>query len=372
MKVLAFPRDDATPYQRLLYGEMRGLGVQVRYAGRLTRSHTLNLLLLPVELAAGRVATVRFVHLHWVFTFAFPGSRRFRIMRRLSQAWFVICLRTIRILGMRLIWTAHNVLPHEPVFADDVAARRTLVAFSDLVITHSRSALDELAALGAPPRAHAIIAHGPLLPGTPYVSLRVPGSGEGPRQLLFFGRVNTYKGVEDLLEAFMTVQADNGMHLTVAGECTDPALRHRLEERARACGDQLALRLAHVPDEEVTQLLAAADGVVLPFRRVTTSGSAILALSHSRPLVVPDLAAFDDLPDQAVIRYDGTVPGLAKAMAQVANADGATLASMSAAAGSYAAATSWGHIAVHTTSEMTALLGGEQQGEPLNRVLAAP
>ena len=30
-------------------------------------------------------------------------------------------------LGMHLVWTAHNVLPHEQVFADDVSARRALV-----------------------------------------------------------------------------------------------------------------------------------------------------------------------------------------------------------------------------------------------------
>ena len=370
MKVLAFPRDDATPYQRLLYGEMQDLDVQVRYACELTPSHTVNLLLMPLELAVRRIARVRFVHLHWVFAFAFPGTHRFPALRYLAQAWFVICLGAVRMLRMRLIWTAHNVLPHAPVFANDVAARRRLVAASDLVIAHSQAALDDLIALDAVPRAHAIIPHGPLLPGVPSASLRVPGTNEESRRMLFFGRVQTYKGVDDLLQAFLAMHKDMCAYLTVAGECNDPELRRRLERLAQGC-HRITLLLEHVPEEEVTRLLAAADFVVLPFRRVTTSGSATLALSHGRPLVVPDLAALRELPGTAVIRYDGTVPGLTKALTQVVGADKATLASMSDAARAYACATTWHEIAVRTASEMTALLDGARERKSRRRALAA-
>ena len=67
-------------------------------------------------------------------------------------------------------------------------------------------------------------------------------------------------------------------------------------------------------------LLAAADVVVLPFRRVSTSGSALLALCHGRPLIVPDLPGLADLPGQAVLRYDGSRPGLAAALTRLADA----------------------------------------------------
>ena len=57
MRILVLPRDQ-NPYQALLYGEMRRLGVQVSYIGQLTPSRTLNLLLLPVEVAADRKSVV--------------------------------------------------------------------------------------------------------------------------------------------------------------------------------------------------------------------------------------------------------------------------------------------------------------------------
>ena len=365
MRVLALPRDP-NPYQGLLYGEMRRLGVSVRYIGEPTRSRTLNLLLLPLELLAGRIAGARLVHLHWVFAFALPGEGRFPVLRRLAYAWFRVWLRTCRMLRMRLVWTAHNVLPHQPVFADDVSARRALVGASDLVLAHSGSALAELAVLGAVPRRSAVIEHGPLGPAPSAGTLRTPGSpgsGEGPRQFLFFGKVEEYKGVEDLLAAFLALPGGIPARLTVAGQCDDPRLRSRLHELARRGGGRIALRLEHVPTAEVAPLLSDADAVVLPFRRVTTSGSALLALSHGRPLVVPDLAGLADLPDQAVLRYKGGVPGLAEALARLAHADRGVLAAMSAAASEHLSQTTWQEIAERTAVEMRLVLGNGR-GDP--------
>ncbi len=356
MRVLVFPRDDVNPYQRLLYGEMGRLGARVTYLGRLTPSHTLNLILLPAELAARRAVGARLVHLHWVFDFSPPGSSRWSVLRRLAQLWFVLWLRTLRLLGMRLVWTAHNALPHGRVFADDVSARRSLVRASDLVFAHSPAVLAELAALGATARRSVVIPHGPFGPAAPGVPLRVPGHGDQVRQLLFFGKVEEYKGVEDLLAAAAMMPADLPARLTIVGQCDDQSLRSRLRALARAAGGRVVLRLERVPEDEITGLLAASDVVVLPFRRITTSGSAMLALAHGRPLIVPGLAALADLPPAAVIRYDGSIPSLAAALTEAARAGRPVLAAMSAAATAHASGTSWPEISARTLAEMASLL----------------
>ena len=178
-RILVFPRDP-NPYQGLLYGAMSHLGVQVRYLGELTCSHTVNLLLLPVQLAWQRIAGARVVHLHWVVTFTLPGARRFPVLRRIGQAWFLLWLCACRLLGLRLVWTAHNVLPHDQVFADDVAARRALARASDLVLAHSAATLAGLAELGAVPRRSAVIPHGPLARPVPPPRCASQGRGTGP------------------------------------------------------------------------------------------------------------------------------------------------------------------------------------------------
>jgi glycosyltransferase involved in cell wall biosynthesis len=371
MKVLVLPRD-ANPYQSLLYGEMRRLGVQVIYLRELTPIQTLNLLLLPLELVGRRLAGARVLHLHWVWAFSLPGARGFPAMRWVAQGWFLFVLRVCRVLGVHPVWTAHNVLPHEPVFADDVSARRALVEASDLVLVHSQSTLDELAALGAVPRRNAVIRHGPMGPPLVAGSLRTPGTGDRPCEFLFFGRILEYKGVDDLLAAFLAMPGHLAAHLTIAGQCDDPGRRSRLHALARRGGGRVLLRLEYVPGDEVAQLLGAADVVVLPYRRVSTSGSAMLALSHGRPLIVPDLAGLGDLPDQAVVRYDGEVAGLVDALVRLACADDETLAAMSAAARSYAFQTTWQEIAERTVSEMLSVLGDVPRDDTRRQALRIP
>jgi glycosyltransferase involved in cell wall biosynthesis len=371
MRILVLPRDP-NPYQRLLYGEMQRLGVQITYIGNLTPSQTVNLFLLPLEVTVGRITGARLIHLHWVFVFALPGAQRFPVMRQAAQIWFLIWLRFCRMLGMHLIWTAHNVLPHGPVFADDVSARRALVEASDLVLAHSQSALAELSALGAVVRRSAVVQHGPIAPMRSTVSPRVPSARGGPCRFLFFGRVQEYKGADDLLAAFASMPDDVPTHLTVAGQCDDPRLRSRLNALARGAGARVELRLERIPDDEMDQLLAAADVVVLPFRQVTTSGSAMLALSHGKPLIVPDLPGLANLPDEAVLRYDGQVSMLTAALARLACADGEILAAMSAAASDYASRVTWQDIAERTLAEMDSVLGAVPKVDWRRRRVGVP
>ena len=50
-----------------------------------------------------------------------------------------------------------------------------------------------------------------------------------------------------------------------------------------------------VKTEDVSKFMQAADLVVLPYRAILNSGSALLALSFNRPILVPDLGSMGDL-----------------------------------------------------------------------------
>lgn len=347
MKIVVLPRS-CNPYQRLLYDEVKRSGHSVRYAGRRTRSHTLNLLLMPLELSFCRAAGWRILHIHWVYGFVVTGAERVPFLRRVGQAWFSIVLAVARLIGMRVVWTAHNVLPHERVFHDEVTARRRLARASDVVIVHGPDALDGLNRIGAKPKRWALVRHGPLSPSVEACTLRQPGAGGQPLRLLFFGQVRTYKGVEDLLEAMRPVSPAVPVALLVAGECPDAALRERLTTLAGRCGDRVRLRLEHIPDDEVTALLAAADMVVLPFRHVTTSGSVLLAMGHGRAVVLPELPGFADLPRDAAVFYDGSVRALRQVIIDGAQWSPARLQELGVAASSYVGTLSWADTAAQT------------------------
>ena len=77
-----------------------------------------------------------------------------------------------------------------------------------------------------------------------------------------------------------------------------------------------------------------------------------MALCHGRPVIVPDLPGLAELPDDAVVRYDGTAQGLSRALGGIIQANAAVLAKMSSAAYAYCAATSWTEIAERTLAEI--------------------
>ncbi len=221
-QLLAYPRD-RNPYQESLYEELRPLGVDRRYVGELTRSHTLNLVLLPFELAALRIAGHRCLHLHWTFGFTLPGERRYPSLRLVMRWYFVALLELCRLGGIRVVWTAHNVLPHDRVFDDDERARQQLMARCTGVIAHHRSTLARLAELGCLLPASAVIPPGPAK-----LAAQAGGGSRrgrhGRLQVVFVGNLAPYKGVEDLLEVLAGAGAPSRMTLVVAGECRDAGL----------------------------------------------------------------------------------------------------------------------------------------------------
>lgn len=356
MSILVLPRNNDNPYQSLLYGEMQNLGAQVRYAFLLTPSHTINQLLLPFEMVMQRIRGMRVVHIHWADSFDIYGSSRYPFLRRIAQCWFYLWLWTVRATGMRLVWTAHNVLPLDQSFADDLTARRRLVAAAHLVIAHSRATLGELAELGIVPRKSAVIPHGPYEVSRKLEHLRSPGTTQGPRRLLFFGMVEPYKGIDNLLAAFAELPLNLDAQLAIVGECRDPSLRASLTDLASRSPRPITLRFERIAEAEVSDLLQNADVIVLPYRRSSTSGSAVLALAHGRPMIVPDLPGLSELPHDAVIRYDRTVQGLTVALSELVLAEASVLAKMSDAAYAYCASISWQLIAQKTLDEMSQIV----------------
>ena len=87
LKIVALPRDP-NPYQELLYRPMREQGACVRYGGELTRSRTVNLLALPLELLAYRLAWV--LRLSHSLDLHLPVARKPPVQRRATSRQAVV------------------------------------------------------------------------------------------------------------------------------------------------------------------------------------------------------------------------------------------------------------------------------------------
>jgi len=144
MKALVYPKD-SNPYQELLYQPMQHY-VDVKYLNSLTGSHTLNLLLLPIQIIYNRLLGFSIFHLHWSYLFVLPIKGTF--WRVISTIYYFWILLLIRLLGYKIIWTVHNVLPHNQLFINDLLARKFLSKLSSIKIVHSKYTIEEMSSLG--------------------------------------------------------------------------------------------------------------------------------------------------------------------------------------------------------------------------------
>ena len=123
--------------------------------------------------------------------------------------------------------------------------------------------------------------------------------------LLFFGLIRPYKGLEDLIRAFDALPESEiaGYWLTIVGEtwegCIKPA---RLIDRSQY-RDRITFVNRYVSDAEASQFFAGADAVVLPYRWSSASGPLHIAMSHGLPVVVTRIGGLIE----AVAAYDGAI-----------------------------------------------------------------
>jgi glycosyltransferase involved in cell wall biosynthesis len=123
--------------------------------------------------------------------------------------------------------------------------------------------------------------------------------------ILFFGIIRPYKGLEDLVRAFDMLEDEEvtDYWLTIVGETWEgwdlpTALvalsRHR---------DRITLINRFVTDEEVISHFSAADAVALPYHRSSASSPAHVTMSKGLPLII---TAVGGLP-AAVENYEGAI-----------------------------------------------------------------
>ena len=277
------------PYLRLLYAAVGRAGIEVVWDGRATLGW----------LWRSR-RTVGVLHVHWPEGLYRLRRGPARLRGALSWAKLgLLALRLLfaRLLGYRLVWTVHQVYPHETTSPRlDRVGARVLGLFADELIAHdgATAALVQRE-LG---RHAEVIPHGSYLGVYPAGrarpelarELEIP---ESAFVFLAFGELRRYKGIDSLIEAFGALPSED-VYLVVAGNPKDAGTAAALQAAASR-DPRLRLRLGFVADAEVAELFELADAVVLARADGGTSGSLILALSLGRPVVAADTPAYREL-----------------------------------------------------------------------------
>jgi beta-1,4-mannosyltransferase len=314
------------PYTWLLYTRLEAVGGVVvdEYSGmRLLRSR------------------YDVFHVHWPEGHLNDANPVRALRRTLSG---LTLLRWVRSRGTKVVWTVHNLHAHECLYPrlERLFWRRFLRCV-DGYISLSESGKD--AALARFPVLRRVpgfvIPHGHYRDALVTTATRASARAElgispGSTVVAFVGQVRPYKHVPQLIRSFRALP-DANLSLLVAGAPNSLELAEQLWEEAG--GDaRIRLDLAWFTNRQLLTRLAAVDLVVLPYRDVMNSGSAILALSFDRPLLAPAMGALRDLAQTVGPAWVRTYAGelgpdeLAAAVRWAVAADRATHAPLDALA----------------------------------------
>ncbi len=254
-----------------------------------------------------------------------------------------------RSLGYKVVWTVHNLYPHERAhFELHRLARLAITQLATALIVHCEYARERVQEHFYRSEGVFTIPHGHFIDAYPNTisreeARRKLGLAGGRFVYLFFGNVRPYKGLEQLLKVFSGLPGDDLALLMAAKVYNDYG--EKLVEGAQEADPRIVVRTSSFfPSEDFQLYLNAADVVVLPFVDVLTSGSAITAMSFARPVIVPGIGCLPELVDKRMgVVYDpGQPDALKEAMVTVQERD---LAACGRAAYRQAESLSWESIA---------------------------
>jgi D-inositol-3-phosphate glycosyltransferase len=259
---------------------------------------------------AGALKKVRKLLAYYVRLIAYAWNARpeiFHILWNNRIEWFdrTLLMLYYRVLGKKIVVTAHNVNKARRDGKDSLANRLTLriqYHLANHIFVHTEKMKEELMQdFGVREKAVTVIPYG-INNALPPTKLTVEeakqrlGVTRFEKTILFFGNIRASKGLDILLGAVERLIADGeNVRVVVAGKVIKgqedywsrvrPVLE-RLKEHGR-----LILRDEFIPDEDVAMYFKGADVLALPYTDIFQSGVMFLGYSFGLPVIATDVGS---------------------------------------------------------------------------------
>ena len=288
--------------------ELNQIGIEATSAPIWAQKTRYRVALGPFQLVYLRLRGVQIVNVHFVQEMFRPLTANSSLWRSIFYVWYRCFLWIASTIGIRLVWTAHNLLPHERVFTDDRKARQVLVNKCDLVISTNPVALTKLEEEFAP--RHLMLINPSIKTLQPNITKSEARKilGIAGDKVLFshLGRMREHKGTRLFLDAIDKEYF--GGAIRVVGPKPQDSQKYitELETKMNALKDQevdIEFDLRFISDEEFANICVASDFLVYPLESKTNSGVISQALTLGLPLIIPDYPELDWIPTDCVIRF---------------------------------------------------------------------
>ena len=221
------------------------------------------------------------------------------LIMRYWMSWFAPSLGSVARKmprGCRTIGILDNVIPHEPHFFDRPFTSWFLKSLDGCVTLCGEVASDLLKI--RPEARYTVLPHpvynhfGARLEKAEAEQLLGIPNKEGSRNLLFFGLIREYKGLDILLRALRLL--DSRYRLIIAGEPYGSFEKYQALIDADPDPSRIFLYPQYIRDSDVKKYFSAADLTVLPYRSATQSGISAVSNHFELPMVVTDVGGLKE------------------------------------------------------------------------------
>jgi glycosyltransferase involved in cell wall biosynthesis len=234
------------------------------------------------------------------------------------EKWF---LRLARFLGSKLVYTVHNVLPHD-THEHHRQAYAKIYRLADRIICHDEHARNRLTAeFNVENDRISVIPHGELFAkqSQEHHGSALIKTHDKDCVILCQGIIRPYKGIPFLLQAWKAARnAGLQASLWIVGTGDENILR-QIERDAVALdlGSSVHFDFRFVSVEELSRYYQDADILVYPYSDITTSGALMTGIGYGKPIIATDLTAFEQVlkhEKNALLAPYGDVAGWASAL----------------------------------------------------------
>lgn len=233
-----------------------------------------------------------YIHFDWIHSYY--------IRRRLWMTLLLLPLFYLQIIYVRyftktkMVWTLHNILPHG---ASQLKLHKTVRRFFGNSCKWIRVFADSSVGkaseiLAIPKDKFIVLPEGDYIGEYPNTITRKQARDRlkieaNKKVLLYLGYIKPYKGLESLIKEFSKIN-NKEWELIMAGKSMDSTYLNKLTDLYKG-NKNIKLINAFIEPEELQVYYNAADAVVLPFKKIENSGSAIMAMGFKKAILAPSI-----------------------------------------------------------------------------------
>ncbi len=295
IKVIHFPDNrKANEYQNLLLQGLKEIGFDVGYGRRKVYFSVIDISLLLSAIGKDKCDVV---HLHWLHPFLLHKKQRYTIVRSL---FFVLELLFLKILGVKIVWTVHNLKNHDNKFVVlEKFFSRIIAILSDALIAHCEISRDQIVQFFQINKNKVfVVPHGNYI--NVYRDILTRQQARERFNLkdtdivfLCLGAIRPYKGIDDLVKSFQKID-DSSLKLIIAGRLFNQEHGDELKNLV-ADNKNILMKLQFIENDEIEIYMKAADVMVLPYRDIVNSGSVILGMSYGKVIIAPRMGCIPEI-----------------------------------------------------------------------------